>query len=173
MKQFVHLNGREFVVEAKGQRDGKAVYLVDGSEVLMESMGDGTLCARAGELAVRVESQPAPASAHAAGKLRFLANQRPVEALVESERDRLRAATRPRETRGGKVTLTSTLPGIIRRVLRKPGDRVEAGDSVLTLEAMKMENEVRAELGGRLIAVHVRAGQVVQAGEALAEMEGE
>jgi biotin carboxyl carrier protein len=69
------------------------------------------------------------------------------------------------------VTLSSAIPGVIRQVLHRPGDEVEAGDAVLTLEAMKMENEIRADIAGRVRAIHVAEGQVVNAGEPLAVIE--
>jgi len=176
MKLHVKVGGRELLVEPRGERDGKAVYLVDGKEVTLEVFGGSStgaaagaeLRVRAGDLGIRIEPQPAAAGSRS---VRFLADKRPVEAVVESERDRLRASTRPNRASQGRVTLLSTLPGIIRRILRRPGEAVEEGEPVLTLEAMKMENEVRAEIRGRVVAIRVREGQVVNAGEALAEIE--
>jgi oxaloacetate decarboxylase alpha subunit len=49
----------------------------------------------------------------------------------------------------------------------KPGDKVNAGDVIMILEAMKMETEVRSPAGGTVTAVAVREGDVVQVGDAL------
>jgi biotin carboxyl carrier protein len=62
---------------------------------------------------------------------------------------------------------------VIRRILLKAGDPVEEGTPILTLEAMKMENDVRAETAGKVKTIFVQEGQVVNAGERLAEIERE
>lgn len=76
---------------------------------------------------------------------------------------------RPRATKEGHVT--SSMPGTIVDVLVKEGDTVNAGDSVLVVEAMKMENEVPAPVSGKVKAVHVAKGDSVTPDEALIEIE--
>jgi biotin carboxyl carrier protein len=61
--------------------------------------------------------------------------------------------------------------GTILQVDVKPGDRVERGDQVAVLEAMKMETRVAALRDGEVTAVHVEAGQVVESGQAIAEID--
>ena len=56
-------------------------------------------------------------------------------------------------------------------VLVKAGDEIEAEHGVLTVEAMKMENEIRTPKAGRVIEVRVTAGQTVEKGEVLAIIE--
>jgi biotin carboxyl carrier protein len=51
------------------------------------------------------------------------------------------------------------------------GDRVEAGQAVCLLEAMKMENQVETEVGGTVTDVRVRAGDTVAAGDVLVVVE--
>lgn len=53
----------------------------------------------------------------------------------------------------------------------KPGDIVQAGQMLCTIEAMKVFNEVRAERGGRVAAVLVSSGAEVEAGQALVTLE--
>jgi len=60
--------------------------------------------------------------------------------------------------------------GTILQMDVKPGDRVQPGDSVAVLEAMKMETRVTASRRGEVSAVHVAAGQVVEAGQPIAEI---
>lgn len=88
----------------------------------------------------------------------------PIE--VRSELDEVSRQTRSASSTGPTV-LQSQLPGVVRQVFVKAGDTVETGQSVLTLEAMKMENEIRAEVGGRVEEVLVKAGQVVATREDL------
>jgi len=67
-------------------------------------------------------------------------------------------------------TLTAPLPGKISRVAVKPGDAVQAGDTLLVIEAMKMENEFRAAGAGTVAEVRVAPGQAVNAGDVLIVM---
>jgi len=57
------------------------------------------------------------------------------------------------------------------RVLVEPGDTVKAGQGVIVIEAMKMQNEMKARRGGRVAAVPVREGETVGAGAILATIE--
>ncbi|MBI3663579.1 MAG: biotin/lipoyl-binding protein [Acidobacteria bacterium] len=60
------------------------------------------------------------------------------------------------------------MPGKIVRVLAKAGDAVEAGQGLLVVEAMKMQNEIKAPKTGKVEKVLVAEGQTVNAGETLA-----
>ena len=79
-------------------------------------------------------------------------------------------------TRGGAAggsrsrTLTAPLPGKISRVAVRPGDAVAAGDTLLVIEAMKMENEFKAGAAGTVAEVRVQPGQAVNAGDVLIVM---
>jgi glutaconyl-CoA/methylmalonyl-CoA decarboxylase subunit gamma len=63
------------------------------------------------------------------------------------------------------------LPGVIIKVLVKPGDKVKPDQDVCTLETMKMENAIKAEEGGVVTAVNVSPGQSVQQEEVLIELK--
>jgi pyruvate carboxylase subunit B len=78
---------------------------------------------------------------------------------------------RPRPSHQGHVT--TAMPGTIVDVLVKAGQRVKAGDPVLVIEAMKMENEVQASVSGTVIAVYVAKGDAVTPDEALVEIQPE
>ena len=71
----------------------------------------------------------------------------------------------------GSKTVTAPLPGTITKVNVKVGDTVNAGDTVLLMEAMKMENNITAEFGGTVKAILVDAGVQVQSGQALVELD--
>jgi len=80
------------------------------------------------------------------------------------------------QTRGGKggrrqQRVDAYMPGRVVALLVKEGDEVAAGQGVIVLEAMKMENEIRAEHEGRITKLYVEAGQAVDAGSPLFEME--
>jgi biotin carboxyl carrier protein len=56
-------------------------------------------------------------------------------------------------------------------ILVAAGDAVEAGQGVAVLEAMKMENEIKADRGGTVAAIHAEAGQSVEANDQLVTLE--
>jgi pyruvate carboxylase subunit B len=78
---------------------------------------------------------------------------------------------RPRPTHAGHVT--TSMPGTIVAVKVNVGDKVKAGDGVLVIEAMKMENEIQAAASGIVVAVNVAKGDAVTPDEALLEIQPE
>ncbi|MCA9924912.1 MAG: biotin/lipoyl-binding protein [Anaerolineales bacterium] len=77
-------------------------------------------------------------------------------------------APRPRS---GDGRVKALIPGLITRILVEPGEHVDIGRPVIVLEAMKMENEIRAPCTGTIEALHVKPGQSVTRGEVLAEIK--
>jgi glutaconyl-CoA/methylmalonyl-CoA decarboxylase subunit gamma len=71
----------------------------------------------------------------------------------------------------GKNALKTTMPGRVVRTLVKEGDTVTAGQPVIVIEAMKMENELKAPRAGAIKRIAVDAGALVEAGTVLVEME--
>jgi biotin carboxyl carrier protein len=68
----------------------------------------------------------------------------------------------------GKASeVRAPLPGVIIQVLVRPGDEVKPGQTVCTLETMKMENAIKAENGGKVTSVNISAGQSVLQDEVL------
>jgi excisionase family DNA binding protein len=70
----------------------------------------------------------------------------------------------------GTVVLTAPMPGRVLQVRHLPGDAVAAHQTVVVLEAMKMEHAISAPLAGTLTALHVQPGDQVQRGDVLAEV---
>lgn len=68
-------------------------------------------------------------------------------------------------------SIQAIMPGSIVRVLVAEGDQVSSGDVLLVLEAMKMENELKAPIPGVVKAIYVQRGQTVEMGAVLAEIE--
>ena len=69
---------------------------------------------------------------------------------------------------GGRAELRAVIPGRIVAVTVAVGDHVEAGQQVLIVEAMKMQNEVRAPHAGQVERIDVTPGQTVEVGSILA-----
>ena len=70
----------------------------------------------------------------------------------------------------GAVAVNAPMPGNILDVRVKPGDSVKAGDTLLILEAMKMENEISAPQDGTIASVNVSKGDTVNSGDLLCSM---
>jgi biotin carboxyl carrier protein len=71
----------------------------------------------------------------------------------------------------GVQRIVAPMPGKVVRVLISPGDAVEAGQGLVVVEAMKMQNELKATRPGKVIAVPAKEGATVAAGEVLATIE--
>lgn len=67
--------------------------------------------------------------------------------------------------------LVAQMPGKVVKLMAKVGDKVSQGQTILILEAMKMENEIKAGASGILKNIAVKEGQVVESGLLLAEIE--
>jgi glutaconyl-CoA decarboxylase len=95
----------------------------------------------------------------------------PVVAPAPAPRPAAPAAPAPRPAPSAAVDgkpATAPMPGKILRVLVKEGDAVPVGGVLMVLEAMKMENEIRAQVAGTVRELRVSAGDTVKPGEVLA-----
>jgi biotin carboxyl carrier protein len=81
-----------------------------------------------------------------------------------------RAGRRSGAEAEGRQQIVAPMPGKVVRVLVKPGDHVEAGQALLVVEAMKMQNEIRSPKSGTIERVLAQEGQPVNAGEVLCEV---
>jgi len=92
------------------------------------------------------------------------------EALDERRRA-LRDLTGAAKGPTGPAPIVAPMPGLIVRVNVVPGDTVEAGQGVVVMEAMKMENELRATAAGRVRSVDITPGTAVEKGALLVSLE--
>ncbi len=90
--------------------------------------------------------------------------------LVDAARRRRKAASSGREV-SGRAEIKAAMPGRVVNVLVAAGDTVKSGAGVVTIEAMKMENELKSPKNGKVIEVRVVAGQTVEKGELLIVIE--
>ena len=111
--------------------------------------------------------------------------RRSVEIVVDGWRvllvveDEARASLRERATRvgdatirgGGALEIRAIIPGRVESVAVAPGDSVESGQTLLAVEAMKMQNELRAPRDGIVRRVPAAAGATVEVGDVLIVLE--
>jgi len=72
---------------------------------------------------------------------------------------------------GGPQRITAPMPGRVVSILVSKGDEVEAGAGIVVVEAMKMQNEMKALRAGKVVSIRVSEGATVGAGEVLATIE--
>lgn len=168
MRYLVTVAGRavEVVVDAEGLR-------VDGAPIaahLDGVAGDGamTLTVNGQQHRVRV----VPGAGRGTSTVVVDGWTLPVDAADERMRA-IRALAAAAAGPMGPAPVVAPMPGLIVRVQVEPGDRVEAGQAVVVMEAMKMENELRAAGAGVVRSVAVRAGTAVEKGTTLVTFETE
>lgn len=93
-----------------------------------------------------------------------------VEALDERRRA-IREMTGSSAAATGPAPLVAPMPGLVVRINVQPGDEVQPGQSLVVMEAMKMENELRSPKDGRVKEVRVQQGASVEAGRVLVVVE--
>jgi biotin carboxyl carrier protein len=128
-----------------------------------QAVGEAVLRRETDRVAVLIEGGPSEWVVTVRG--------RRIEVTVRGHRDRLLAeSTRLLGRRHGPADIRATLPGLVVRVAVSPGDDVAEGDVLVTVEAMKMQNEIRAPRAGRVAGVEVSPGQAIATGALLVRL---
>ena len=97
----------------------------------------------------------------------------PAAAVPVSVTDPLTHLAAQSHSKGGRRNekVTAYMPGRVVAILAQEGESITAGQGIVVLEAMKMQNEIRAEHDGTLTKIHVQPGQAVEGGDPLFELE--
>jgi biotin carboxyl carrier protein len=165
VKYIVSVHGREVEVDVAGEQVTVAGRVHRAS-----------LSARPGTPVrlLLLDGAPDMLAIEAAGEGRWLLTRRGERSELEVLDERARhirglagAAVGPR----APAALRAPMPGLVVRVQVEAGQRVAAGAGVVVLEAMKMENELRAAGAGVVRTVRVRAGEAVEKGQVLVDFE--
>lgn len=152
MKKFkFSIDNNPFEVNVTELENGQIDVEVNGSNYIVTIDREGTKAANA----------PAPKAAPVAA---------PKAAAPAAAPKAAAPATAPAAApaAGGAVkTVKSALPGSVTKLVMEVGQAVKKGDTVMMIEAMKMENEIKAECDGTIAKFHVAAGQSVMADDKL------
>lgn len=155
---------REYVFERRG---GRLLAHVDGRQLELDiaAIGDG----EALSLIVDGRSYDVVADVQ---RHEVTVQVRGDRYVVQVEDERERAAAQVASNKGsGKRELRAAMPGVVVDVAVAVGDVVEEGQTLVVLEAMKMQNPLAAESAGAVTKILVEVGQAVAAGALLAEIE--
>lgn len=87
--------------------------------------------------------------------------------VLDERTQHIRSLVGPGQAHAGPALLKAPMPGLVVRILVSPGQEVAPGDGLLVLEAMKMENELKAPGAAVIDRVEVAAGQAVEKGAPL------
>ena len=150
MKKFkFSIDNNPFEVAVTELENGQIDVEVNGSNYIVTIDREGTKAANA----------PAPKVAPVAA---------PKAAAPAAAPKAAAAAPAAAPAAGGAVkTVKSALPGSVTKLVMEVGQAVKKGDTVMMIEAMKMENEIKAECDGTIAKFHVAAGQSVMADDKL------
>ncbi len=165
MKYIVDIGSERLEVELDGEtaRIGgvsRAVHLADveGTPVHLVGIGD-----RVHRVVARRHAER--------GRYTLRLDGWRLEAEAVDERTRaIRDLTADRAAHAGPMPVTAPMPGLIVKVHVRPGDTVAQGQGVISMEAMKMENELRTSTAGTVKAVLVQPGQAVEKGAVLVQL---
>ena len=168
MKFFVNIEGKGVEIEVERGEGGLAVTL-DGKTLHADLVRIGT----SPVYSLTLGGRSYEFSAHRRnGSYEIVLDGEPYSAGVLDERAMLiaEATGGPGDAEGGE-SVVAPMPGVVVGVSVEEGAAVEPGQGVVTLEAMKMENELKCETGGLVKKVRVAVGQGVSQGEVLVVIE--
>jgi biotin carboxyl carrier protein len=164
MKYEVEIEGRLISVELD-ERDGRIRATVEGRDYYLEveRPEDGVYLLFSGDHVYEARAWTDESKA-----TRIRLRGRVLTANVIDRKQRRLSAEHGGE---GQQLLTAPMPGKVVRVLLNAGDEVAAGQGVVVVEAMKMQNEVKSLKAGRVVEVRVSEGATVNANQVLAVVE--
>jgi glutaconyl-CoA/methylmalonyl-CoA decarboxylase subunit gamma len=145
----VTVDGRERIVDARPLGNGLWSILEGNSMRLLQVSGTGA------KLTVEVGSP----------------DGEPRTVVAEIAVARAGTAEAAGAVQAGPASLHAPIPGRVVKILVKAGERVNASQPLLVLEAMKMENEVRAPRGGTVKTIHVAEGVAVESAQLLVSLD--
>jgi pyruvate carboxylase subunit B len=162
MKYFVVIDGQEQEIEVEGNQ----VRIGDQTVEAVLSPVPGTplrhllVAGRSVTLAVE--------GGRGHWQVAFHGDRRELEVVDERTRH-IRSLTGQTGKSRGVAALKAPMPGLVVRVSVAEGQKVDGGTGLVVLEAMKMENELRAAASATVKAIRVKQGQAVEKGEVLIE----
>jgi pyruvate carboxylase subunit B len=172
MRYLAKVGTEDFKLEVIRRGDGRYRVFLNGEERQVETHGEGGAVAlsvdgRLWDASVSRERNASSRNGDRSYGVSIGGRHYPVQIL-----DPLRqAASASGPQQSGRAEIRSTMPGRIAAVLVKEGEKVRAGQGLVVVEAMKMENEIPAPKDGTVEAISVNAGDAVEAGGLLVTVE--
>ncbi len=171
MKLRAQLSDADHEVSLK-LADGRAVVEVDGRhyDIEVRKVGSGEYLLINGSNLYRCRVESKRISGFEGESFAAVVRGRSYDISVIDPK-RLRSGQSSGAHHTGAAEIVSPMPGKIVRVLVEAGSHVEAGAGVIVVEAMKMQNEMKAPKAGMVVSIKVDEGATVNAGDILAVIE--
>jgi biotin carboxyl carrier protein len=151
MRQHVlRIGGREYQAEVRDLTPEHATVVVDGKEYVVDIV-------QLGRRTIAAETVRPVAPAASSG---------PRPAIVPTPAASPRTAPSAR----GEGGIVAPMPGLVLSIKAKEGDSVAAGQTLLVMEAMKMENAISSPYAGTVSKIYVREGDSISEGDLLVEV---
>ncbi len=164
MKYYVTIGGRELEVELDGDR-----VRCDGTEVSAHLLAIPGTPLR--QLVVDGRALLLPLTRGEAGRWELSAwGERHEAEVVDARQRHIRSLVGPGAAQRAGGQVRAPMPGLVVRIAVRPGDVVAPGQGLVVLEAMKMENELKATAAGVVQAVRVEPGAAVEKGQVLVDL---
>ncbi len=135
-------------------------------ELAVRASANGVLLIKKGNTVYRCRVEPK----REAGKYEVVLGGRSYDISIIDPK-RLRSGQDAAGHGHGTAEIVSPMPGKVVRVLVATGDSVEAGAGIIVVEAMKMQNEMKAPKAGVVVSINAESGATVSAGDVLAVIE--
>ena len=172
MKESFTIDGRRYSVEVRpGERPGAHAVRVESDDGFETEFETRLLAASSHNRTLEIDGRVEDL---------LLLNEGGVTHVEQSgltfevrrlrDRDRLRVGDLGK-AESGLIVVRAHMPGKVVRLSREPGETVQAGDGLIVIEAMKMQNEIKSPKAGTLIRYLADAGGRVSVGDPLCEVE--
>lgn len=169
MKYFAKSSDKEYVIEVIKNTDGTlSVYLGDKPvQIDLSKIGDGNFFS----LLRDGKSYQLFVEQKAHGYIVTVNGRKHIVALEDEKSRMVRKVIKSDAQKQGQVELKSPMPGLVVKINVEEGQKVERNDSLLIIEAMKMENEIRASSSGIVKKILAKDGDSVEKDTALMIIE--
>ena len=157
MKKKLIINSNEVEIDLISNRDGKVEFMFNGTQYSFSNR--------------KIDD----VKSYVSGDLNTLVSQFGKNLVVSGKEMTIESPNRSRSksNSGGAGHMQSPMPGKILQVLVKAGDKVKEGDSLIVMEAMKMEHTIKANTDGTISAIHFQEGQQCAGGVDLVDLDQE
>ena len=157
---LLRIAGRDYKAEVKELTPERALVVVDGKEYAVDLVRLGRRTATA-DTVKAITGSVAPAGPPAVA---------PAPPAAAPPAPQAPAPARQAPPARGEGGITAPMPGLVLTIKVKEGDTVQAGQALLVMEAMKMENAITASYNGTVARIYVREGDSISEGDLLVEV---
>lgn len=164
MNYIINSGNKNFTVELLKSGKHQASFLINGKSIVIEkTAGNIIIDGKSMEYSISFDSEGLPNLVKLNDKEILVS----FEAVGEGMALRRRRKVKSKEDN----VVNAPINGTVVKISAKEGKKISKGDTVLILEAMKMENEVSSPLSGVVKSINVIEGQIVKAGDVLFEIQ--